>query len=142
MAHTSGVELNLDDFTRIGAKVPVLADLKPSGKYLMSELIAIGGIQPLNGKLRLQGELLTSWFLTERSTWNTPTNLHQARLLVGWQALSWLAVVGGPTVNVFTAEGGDRATDFAPVGSWRLSSEQSDLDVSIWPGLSLGVELL
>lgn len=104
--------------------------------------MALGGIQPLNGKLRLQGELLTSWFLTERSTWNNPTNLHQARLLVGWQALSWLAVVGGPTVNVFTAEGGDRATDFAPVGSWRLSSEQSDLDVSIWPGLSLGVELL
>lgn len=47
MAHTAGVELSLDDFTRIGAKVPVLADVKPSGKYLMSELIAIGGIQPL-----------------------------------------------------------------------------------------------
>ncbi|UCB55234.1 MAG: dihydroxy-acid dehydratase [Thiotrichales bacterium] len=47
MAHTAGVELELDDFTRIGAKVPVLADVKPSGKYLMSELIAIGGIQPL-----------------------------------------------------------------------------------------------
>jgi dihydroxy-acid dehydratase len=47
MAHTAGVQLELDDFTRIGANVPVLADLKPSGKYLMSELIAIGGIQPL-----------------------------------------------------------------------------------------------
>ena len=47
MAHTAGVSLELDDFTRIGAKVPVLADVKPSGKYLMSELIAIGGIQPL-----------------------------------------------------------------------------------------------
>lgn len=47
MAHTAGVKLELDDFTRIGAKVPVLADVKPSGKYLMSELIAIGGIQPL-----------------------------------------------------------------------------------------------
>ena len=47
MAHTAGVELSLDDFTRIGARVPVLADVKPSGKYLMSELIAIGGIQPL-----------------------------------------------------------------------------------------------
>jgi dihydroxy-acid dehydratase len=47
MAHTSDVKLELDDFTRIGARVPVLADVKPSGKYLMSELIAIGGIQPL-----------------------------------------------------------------------------------------------
>ncbi len=47
MAHTAGVELELDDFTRIGANVPVLADVKPSGKYLMSEMIAIGGIQPL-----------------------------------------------------------------------------------------------
>ena len=47
MAHTAGVKLELDDFSRIGARVPVLADVKPSGKYLMSELIAIGGIQPL-----------------------------------------------------------------------------------------------
>jgi len=47
MAHTANVKLELDDFTRIGAKVPVLADVKPSGKYLMSELIEIGGIQPL-----------------------------------------------------------------------------------------------
>lgn len=47
MAHTMGVELELDDFTRIGKQIPMLADLKPSGKYLMSELIKIGGIQPL-----------------------------------------------------------------------------------------------
>ncbi|MFT4748522.1 MAG: dihydroxy-acid dehydratase [Pseudohongiellaceae bacterium] len=47
MAHTIGVELQLDDFTTIGKKTPMLADLKPSGKYLMSELIKIGGIQPL-----------------------------------------------------------------------------------------------
>lgn len=47
MAHAANVELNLDDFTRIGKNVPVLADVKPSGKYLMSELIEIGGIQPL-----------------------------------------------------------------------------------------------
>ena len=47
MAHTMGVDLELDDFTRIGKKIPMVADLKPSGKYLMSELIKIGGIQPL-----------------------------------------------------------------------------------------------
>lgn len=47
MAHAADVKLALDDFTRIGKNVPMLADLRPSGKYLMSELIAIGGIQPL-----------------------------------------------------------------------------------------------
>jgi dihydroxy-acid dehydratase len=47
MAHACQVKLTLDDFTRIGKRVPVLADLKPSGKHLMSELVAIGGIRPL-----------------------------------------------------------------------------------------------
>src|SRR5690606_35148543 len=47
IAHTANVPLELDDFTRIGKRVPVLADLRPSGKYSMSELIKIGGIQPL-----------------------------------------------------------------------------------------------
>ena len=47
MAHAMKVKLSLDDFTRIGKKVPVLADLRPSGRYMMSELIEIGGIQPL-----------------------------------------------------------------------------------------------
>ncbi len=47
IAHAAGVRLTLDDFTRLGRRVPVLADFKPSGKHLMSELIAIGGIRPL-----------------------------------------------------------------------------------------------
>jgi len=47
MAHSAGVKIGIDDFTRIGKRVPVLADLKPSGRYLMSELIAIGGQTPL-----------------------------------------------------------------------------------------------
>lgn len=47
IAREAGIALQLDDFTAIGKRVPVLADLKPSGRYLMSELIAIGGIQPL-----------------------------------------------------------------------------------------------
>src|SRR5678815_830725 len=63
MADAANVPLELDDFTRIGKRVPVLADLKPSGKYMMSELIRIGGIQPLmkmllNEKL-LHGDCLT-----------------------------------------------------------------------------------
>jgi dihydroxy-acid dehydratase len=57
MAHAIGVKLNLDDFTVVGKKVPVLADLRPSGRYMMSELIEIGGIQPLM-KMLLDKQLL------------------------------------------------------------------------------------
>ncbi|PPD37916.1 MAG: dihydroxy-acid dehydratase, partial [Methylomonas sp.] len=53
----------LDDFTRIGARVPMLADLKPSGRYQMAELIEIGGILPLMKTLLdaglLHGDCLT-----------------------------------------------------------------------------------
>jgi dihydroxy-acid dehydratase len=63
IARCAGVALSLDDFTRIGASVPVLADVRPSGKYLMSELIAIGGIAPLMRRLleagMLHGDCLT-----------------------------------------------------------------------------------
>ncbi|MCZ6883006.1 MAG: dihydroxy-acid dehydratase [Gammaproteobacteria bacterium] len=63
MASSMGVKLRLDDFTRIGKRVPVLADLRPSGKAMMSELIEIGGIQPLMKMLLdaglLHGECLT-----------------------------------------------------------------------------------
>jgi dihydroxy-acid dehydratase len=57
MANAAQVPLELDDFTRIGQRVPVLADLRPSGKYMMSELIRIGGIQPLMKMLLDQGLL-------------------------------------------------------------------------------------
>ncbi len=57
IAHTAGIPLTLDDFTRIGRKVPVLADMRPAGKYAMSELIEIGGIQPLMKMLLAQGLL-------------------------------------------------------------------------------------
>jgi len=63
MADAIDVDLNIDDFSRIGAKVPVLADLKPSGKYMMSELVKIGGILPLMKMLldagMLHGDCLT-----------------------------------------------------------------------------------
>lgn len=55
IARECEVDLSLDDFTRIGARTPVLADLRPSGKYLMSELIEIGGIQPLMKRLLDRG---------------------------------------------------------------------------------------
>ncbi|MBV1883979.1 MAG: dihydroxy-acid dehydratase [Pseudomonadales bacterium] len=63
MAHTIHVELDLDDFVRIGKKVPMLADLRPSGRFMMSELVAIGGIRPLMKTLldagMLHGNCLT-----------------------------------------------------------------------------------
>lgn len=63
MADAINVDLNIDDFTRVGAKVPVLADLKPSGKYMMSELVKIGGTLPLMKMLldagMLHGDCLT-----------------------------------------------------------------------------------
>jgi dihydroxy-acid dehydratase len=57
MANASKVDITLDDFTRIGKRVPMLADLKPSGHYQMAELIEIGGIQPLMKILLDQGLL-------------------------------------------------------------------------------------
>jgi len=51
------VKLSLDDFTRIGKRVPVLADLKPSGKFVMAELVKIGGLTPLMKRLLEAGLL-------------------------------------------------------------------------------------
>ncbi len=63
MADAVGLELTLDDWTRVGKRTPVLADLKPSGKYMMSELVAIGGTLPLMKMLLdaglLHGECMT-----------------------------------------------------------------------------------
>jgi dihydroxy-acid dehydratase len=63
MANASKVDITLDDFTRIGKRVPMLADLKPSGRYQMAELIEIGGIQPLM-KMLLDSGLLHGDCLT------------------------------------------------------------------------------
>jgi len=57
MAQEANINLSLDDFSRIGSRVPVLADVKPSGTHLMSDLIAIGGIQPLMKRLLKKGLL-------------------------------------------------------------------------------------
>ena len=63
IAHAAGVPLELTDFSRVGERVPVLADMRPAGQYAMSELIAIGGIQPLM-KLLLDEGLLHGDCLT------------------------------------------------------------------------------
>lgn len=57
IASSAGVPLSIDDFTEIGKKVPVLGNLKPSGKYNMAHLVRIGGLPPLL-KLLLEKGLL------------------------------------------------------------------------------------
>ena len=57
MAHAAEVSLSLDDFTEIGKRVPVLCDLKPSGKYNMSHFVRIGGLRPLLKTLLEKGLL-------------------------------------------------------------------------------------
>lgn len=57
IAHSADIKLTIDDFTKIGKRVPVLADLKPSGKYLMSQLVEIGGILPMMKELLAAGLL-------------------------------------------------------------------------------------
>ena len=63
IAQAAGVKLEIEDFHRIGRKVPVLADLKPSGKFVMAELVQIGGLTPLMKRLLdaglLHGDCLT-----------------------------------------------------------------------------------
>lgn len=57
IAHAANVELSIDDFARLGEKIPLLADVKPFGKYNMSHLIRIGGIQPMMKQLLDRGLL-------------------------------------------------------------------------------------
>ncbi len=63
MANAMDVKLTIDDFTRIGKKTPVLADLKPIGKYMMADFCKIGGITPLL-KMLLRAGLLHGDCLT------------------------------------------------------------------------------
>jgi dihydroxy-acid dehydratase len=63
IAHEAHVELELDDFNRIGARVPHLADMKPHGKYHMVDLDRVGGVQ-LVLKMLLDADLLHGDCLT------------------------------------------------------------------------------
>ncbi|MGH8267488.1 MAG: dihydroxy-acid dehydratase, partial [Steroidobacteraceae bacterium] len=86
IAHDAGVRLTLDDFTRVGRRSPVLADLKPSGRFLMSELVAIGGIQPLMkmllGEGLLHGECPTVTGRTMRQNLeNTPMYMTDQQII-------------------------------------------------------------
>lgn len=63
MAHSVDIELTLEDFQKVSDKIPVLADLKPSGKYLMEDLHKVGGV-PAVMKYLLENGLLDGDCLT------------------------------------------------------------------------------
>jgi dihydroxy-acid dehydratase len=63
MAHAAQVALDLDDFERIRRKVPVLCDLKPSGRYVATDLRRVGGV-PLVMKMLLDAGLIDGSCLT------------------------------------------------------------------------------
>ena len=63
IAKSVGVSLTIDDFQRLGDETPFLADLKPSGKYLMEDLHAIGGV-PAVMKFMLKNGMLHGECLT------------------------------------------------------------------------------
>ena len=148
IARAARVPLGLDDFTRIGKRVPVLADLKPSGKYLMSELVKIGGVTPLMRRLLdrglLHGDCMT---VTGRSV---AENLADAAPYPAGQAIvrsfddpikaeSHLVVLYGnlaPTgaVAKITGKEGLRFTGRARVFESEESCLQAILDGGILPG--------
>lgn len=55
MAHSVDIEITLDDFQAISDKTPVLADLKPSGKFMMEDLHAVGGVPSVMKYLLKEG---------------------------------------------------------------------------------------
>tara|TARA_B100000963_G_scaffold166872_1_gene144877 strand:+ start:31472 stop:33145 length:1674 start_codon:yes stop_codon:yes gene_type:complete len=63
IAHAAGIDLSIDDFQKISDTTPFLADLKPSGKYLMKDLHAIGGVPAvlkfMLGNGMLHGDCIT-----------------------------------------------------------------------------------
>jgi dihydroxy-acid dehydratase len=148
IARAARVPLGLDDFTRIGKRVPVLADLKPSGRYLMSELVEIGGVTPLMRMLLdrglLHGDCMT---VTGRSV---AANLADAAPYPAGQAIvrsfddpikpeSHLVVLYGnlaPTgaVAKITGKEGLRFTGRARVFESEESCLQAILDGGIVPG--------
>src|SRR5699024_3280163 len=77
MAHTIGVDLSIDDFNDIQKRVPHIADLKPSGKYVMEDLYNVGGVEAVM-KLLLENGLLHGDCLTVTGK-TLAENLSQAK---------------------------------------------------------------
>jgi dihydroxy-acid dehydratase len=63
-ARSAGIELEVDDFTRVGSRCPVLANLKPSGDYVFEDLHKIGGIPAVVKYLLANTDLIDGSQLT------------------------------------------------------------------------------
>jgi len=63
IAHEAGIDFNLDDFARVAKRTPLIADMKPGGRYFARDLHAVGGVytvlKELLGRGALHGECLT-----------------------------------------------------------------------------------
>ncbi|THH41605.1 dihydroxy-acid dehydratase [Neolewinella litorea] len=57
IARSAGINITIDDFQRISDRTPFLADLKPSGKYVMEDLYYVGGVPAVMKELLKQGML-------------------------------------------------------------------------------------
>lgn len=58
MAHSVGIKLDIDDFQKVSDRIPFLADIKPSGKYVMEDVYKIGGIPSESGPTRVDTLLI------------------------------------------------------------------------------------
>ena len=83
MAHAANIPLNIDDFTRLGKKTPVLADLKPSGKNVMEKLVHIGGTVPLMRTLVKEGIMHGDWLTVTGKTLKQNVNRSDLRYPAG-----------------------------------------------------------
>lgn len=86
MAHSVGIELTLKDFQDISDKTPLLADLKPSGKYLMEDLHNVGGVPGVMKYLLkeglLHGDCLTVTGKTIAENLAAVPDLHEGQQVV------------------------------------------------------------
>ena len=58
IAHSVGIKLTIDDFQSVSDRVPFIADLKPSGKYVMEDVYKLGGIPSMFSALRHKRKVL------------------------------------------------------------------------------------
>ena len=86
MAHSVDIEITLDDFQAISDKTPVLADLKPSGKFMMEDLHAVGGIPALMKYLLkedyIHGDCMTVTGKTIAENLESVTDLYEGQEIV------------------------------------------------------------
>jgi dihydroxy-acid dehydratase len=111
MAHAAHVELTIDDFQRISDRVPFIADLKPSGTYVMEDLCAVGGV-PAVMKYLLEHGLLDGSCLTVTGKTVTENLANLPGLTDGQQIIKPLAAPIKSTGHIQILRG-----NLAPDGS-------------------------